>query len=158
MHSTASSRFLHRIWMRGPPPLPAKGAIAIAGRRGRCRCWKKGAAVAARIRGPPSMPPYSRCRCRKKGLLPLQGEGGRRRCLLVATAAARRRGHRRSREGTAVGEGPPRRRRATRRPAFARRRRRRERARGEGGANGWSEKCEERVDEVERLRSREASG
>ncbi|EEC79159.1 hypothetical protein OsI_19833 [Oryza sativa Indica Group] len=93
--------------MRGPPPLPAKGAIAIAGRRGRCRCWKKGAAVAARIRGPPSMPPYSRCRCRKKGLLPLQGEGGRRRCLLVATAAARRRGHRRFKEkGTAfVGEG-----------------------------------------------------
>lgn len=107
MHSTASSRFLHRIWMRGPPPLPAKGAIAIAGRRGRCRCWKKGAAVAARIRGPPSMPPYSRCRCRKKGLLPLQGEGGRRRCLLVATAAARRRGHRHFKEkGTAsVGEG-----------------------------------------------------
>ncbi|BAS93847.1 Os05g0391000 [Oryza sativa Japonica Group] len=93
--------------MRGPPPLPAKGATAIAGRRGRCRCRKKGAAVAARIRGPPLMPPYSRCRCRKKGLLPLQGEGGRRRCLLVAAAAAGRRGHRRFKEkGTAsVGEG-----------------------------------------------------
>lgn len=106
------------------------------------------------------MPPYSRCRCRKKGLLPLQGEGGRRRCLLVATSAAGRRGHRRFKEkGTAsvregaasVGEG------AAASALLL----------GEGGgergregrrASGWSEKCEERVDEVERLRSREASG
>uniref|UniRef100_A0A0E0DR45 Uncharacterized protein n=1 Tax=Oryza meridionalis TaxID=40149 RepID=A0A0E0DR45_9ORYZ len=91
--------------MRGLPPLPAKGATAAAGRRGRRRCRKKGAAVAARIRGPPSMPPYGRCRCWEKGTLPLQGEEGRRRRLLVAAAAAGRRGHRRFKEKGAASAG-----------------------------------------------------